>query len=954
MATEFASSSPLLKKSRVRVSSTISLQRLWIQLLFFFLFEISKATSISSYDSRISYSDHCKETVPESTPNDVDLAPTGFLQLQNGYYTGGDKILGQNTSGFSSNFPRALSFRTISVYKTDTKGVLKIEGSLGFRGANMFSFLGNSSYGRSLHRQFHPRAPRFPVRRGGVKFRLQGFWSESSGKLCMVGSGSSYSSEGNLLDLSVVFKLNYPNSSNIFTSLVNGRLESLDKVDQSNYFEPVSILAFYQRNYEYTFFPKENENGCSGGDDGVDNLSLGLEPGRSICSLLFRSANGFKLEYGSDCDADAKNCSPLGRSIGYLPGFISFDKIQCSEKRKLRLLLGFSNTSYNGYNQPFAPNTTLVAEGAWDEKKNRLCVVACRFLNISESLGNASVGDCSIKLSLRFPAILSIRNRSSILGQVWSNKTMNDLGYFDRIVFRSSENRRPGLKGLKYKYTKTDGVKNSCAKMKPVKSKGARYPDVFSYDMRFDMSVKNADRKIAWGYSYPLSVGDQFYESYLMPVANTVDYAVQESASTSSMLNVSYNVSYTISFSLPSDFKLGGGSITTNMFSTVEIFAEGIYDDGTGGLCMVGCRDLGSNHQKSTKNDSMDCEILVDVQFPPLNAKSGGYVKGTIKSTRETTDSLYFKPLELSSSAIYTGQAKESIWRMDLEITMVLISNTLACVFVGLQLFYVKKNPDVLPFISLVMLVVLTLGHMIPLVLNFEALFVADRNRQNVLLGSGGWLEVNEVIVRVVTMVAFLLQFRLLQLTWSARLGGGSQKGLWVAEKKALYVCLPLYLGGGLIAWFLHSKNNYYDGPFLNARLMHYQQHSLWGDLRSYAGLVLDGFLLPQVLFNLFWNSRDKALASSFYVGTTAVRLLPHAYDLYRAHSHSRNFGVSYIYANPGADFYSTGWDVIIPCGGLLFAALIYLQQRFGGHCILPQRFRGSAAYEKVPVVSGE
>ncbi|KAF8388559.1 hypothetical protein HHK36_027234 [Tetracentron sinense] len=290
-----------------------------------------------------------------------------------------------------------MSFRTRNVYKTDTKGVLKIEGSLGFRGANYFSFLGNSSYGRSLHRQFHPRAPRFPVRRGGVKFRLQGF------------------------------------------CLVNGRLESLDKVDQSNYFEPVSVLAFYQRNYEYTFFPKENENGCSGGDDGVDNLSLTLDPSRSICSILFRSANGFKLEYGSVCDADSKNCSPLGRSIGYLPGFISFDEIQCSEKRKLRLLLGFSNTSYNGYNQPFAPNTTLVVEGAWDEKKNRLCVVACRILNISESLGNASVGDCSIKLSLRFPAILSIRNWSSVLGQVWSNKTMNDLGYFDRIVFRSSE-----------------------------------------------------------------------------------------------------------------------------------------------------------------------------------------------------------------------------------------------------------------------------------------------------------------------------------------------------------------------------------------------------------------------------------------------------------------------------------------------------------------------------------
>ncbi|KAA8523898.1 hypothetical protein F0562_010321 [Nyssa sinensis] len=229
---------------------------------------------------------------------------------------------------------------------------------------------------------------------------------------------------------------------------------------------------------------------------------------------------------------------------------------------------------------------------------------------------------------------------------------------------------------------------------------------------------------------------------------------------------------------------------------------------------------------------------------------------------------------------------------MDLEIVMVLTSNTLACVFVGLQLFYVKKHPDVLPFISLVMLVILTLGHMIPLVLNFEAMFLQNRNRQNVLLGSGGWLEVNEVIVRVVTMVAFLLQFRLLQLALGCTIGRWKPK---------------------------------------------------------------DGFLFPQILFNVFQISKESSLSRSFYIGTTFVRLLPHAYDLYRAHNYvQRHFDGSYFYANPTADFYSTVWDIIIPLGGMLFAVIIYLQQKFGGRCILPGKFRESRAYEKVPVVSSE
>lgn len=207
-------------------------------------------------------------------------------------------------------------------------------------------------------------------------------------------------------------------------------------------------------------------------------------------------------------------------------------------------------------------------------------------------------------------------------------------------------------------------------------------------------------------------------------------------------------------------------------------------------------------------------------------------------------------------------------------------------------------------------------------------------------------------------MVAFLLQFRLLQLTWSTKQGDGSQKDLWISEKRVLYVSLPLYIAGGLIAWVVYQSRNTYRRPFIINRHTRsnlwpsYQQHSLWGDLKSYVGLVLDGFLLPQILFNLFFDSTEKALAASFYIGTTVVRLLPHAYDLYRAHSSAWYLDLSYIYANHKLDFYSTTWDIIIPCGGLLFAAIIFLQQQFGGRCILPKRLRQSSLYEKVPVDS--
>jgi hypothetical protein len=201
-------------------------------------------------------------------------------------------------------------------------------------------------------------------------------------------------------------------------------------------------------------------------------------------------------------------------------------------------------------------------------------------------------------------------------------------------------------------------------------------------------------------------------------------------------------------------------------------------------------------------------------------------------------------------------------------------------------------------------------------------------------------------------MVAFLLQFRLLQKTWSARWSDGNQKSLWAAEKKVLFVALQLYLAGALVPVVVNLWNSSENDVMMaTASFTSYPPpRSLWGGLKSYAGLVLDGFLLPQILLNMFWNTKRRSLSCSFYIGNTFVRLLPHAYDLYRAHNYARHYDGSYIYASHGADFYSSTWDVVIPLGGLLFALIIYLQQKFGGRCIFPRRLRELKGYEEVPV----
>lgn len=775
----------------------------------------------------------------------------------------------------------------------------------------------------------------------------------------MIGSGAALNS-GTVNSLRVVLKLNYPSDSTIYSSLISGDLESLDDIGSSSYFSPISILALSQdSNYDYKLIGKESENGCLNEEDrGESFLAL---PNYAKCSVL-GGTERFDLDYGDDCDG--VNCNPLGGNFGYVPNYMFFQRIRCDEGNKWKMLLGFPNSSYSGNRFPFEPSTTFIAEGGWNKKENRFCAIACQILNFTESFDSAYVGNCSAGISLRFPASLSLHKRSNVVGEIWSTRAANSLGYFDKIGFRRSSEELLGLLGVKYEYTAIDTLRNTCVKKNDARGKGKTYPNENSLDMRFDMSVRNGKGQVASGYSAPFYVDNQLYRYQFFGYRSSPPQVTNTEISV--VLNVSMvNISYTISFTPPPDFRFSRDS--SSLSNTVEISAEGTYDRDTGVLCMTGCRQLGSKAQNLVTNDTLDCEVVVGIQFSPVNAKSENSIKGTIESTREKSDPLYFGRLELSSNSIYTGQAAASIWRMDLEITMVLISNTLTCVFVGLQLFYIKSHPDVLPFISIVMLIVLTMGQMIPLLLNFEALFVRNRSQQSVFLGSGGWLEVNEVIVRVVTMVAFLLQLRLLQLTWSSRQGSGNENSLWNPERKVLYVTLPFYVSGALIAWFVnHLKNTSgvshraFPNPHRKAYVVaplqrhYFQQHSLWNDLKSYAGLAMDGFLLPQILFNLFSNSVEKALAPLFYTGTTMVRLLPHAYDLYRAHAYASYLDLSYIYASHRMDFYSTAWDIVIPCCGLLFAVLIFLQQRFGGRSILPRRFRQNSVYEKVPVFSNE
>ncbi|KAL4580316.1 hypothetical protein LXL04_016506 [Taraxacum kok-saghyz] len=698
----------------------------------------------------------------------------------------------------------------------------------------------------------------------------------------MVGSANWVSKSGKPLKLDAVLKLNFTSVNiSLNNRLVSGMLESLTSVHDSDYFEPITMIGFPRVDHsKYTYSLVSNEE-CKGPNgDFRKEVSVCSMQSLDLCSIFTNQFHTYKLEFKSS-----------GFSPSF-PAFLSLYAIQCSlEEKKLRLLVELQDRRYTHPDQSFNPNISFIGDGTWN-------------------------------------------------GQIWSTKKAADDGYFEAVKFQSFDHSIENY-GSKYEFTKIEKVRQICPSTKYLKKEAVEYPSGYNNgDMTLDMSVM---------YGNVYGVGSA------VPIFGL--------GSNVSPMNISYEFIIRMFFNSTSKSMIPVPSLLSTDNSRLEISAEGFYDRETGGLCMIGCRNLPS----FGKNLNFDCEILVRLR---INLDPGSFfINGSIQSLREKTDKLYFESLNVVPLGYTETEAMETIWRMDLELIMDLISGTLSCFFIVVQLFHVKKNPEMIPLISVLMMVILALGESGSDFVETGSDLVETGNSQTgdpldpfdpdqVILWKqeviwwkqatakqetangqqvngevmDAWLE---VIVNVVTMAAFILQFRLLRLAWNSKNGDddniGNGKSNWNHEIWTLIVCLPNYIVGGWIMLLVNWMNYFH---------ITLSKGSIWDDLRCYGGLTLEGFLFPQIVLNIFQISKGNALSRFFYVGNTFVRLLPHVYDLYRDQKNVKHqFGRFYLYANPRADFYSPYWNVFIVFGGVVFAVIMFLQQHFGGRFILQKRF---------------
>ncbi|KAF7102937.1 hypothetical protein CFC21_103990 [Triticum aestivum] len=861
----------------------------------------SLAPAVSSH----SYSSACPSLPPAAdrhTDADDALSLTRSFQIENGHFSAATDSL------FSVDGHLHGSYRSFSLYP---RHVLRTTDPTLVHLIAVIILIG-------------PRSGDYAVVEAAesVSFDLDGYYSFASLQLCMAGAGAERAANGRPKYYeAVALSLRIPSPFSLTDPFVTGSL------DGSSDFEPIQLLAYadgHGHDYKY-----RERSPC---DPPVQLArgSLRALGGSYACAYLKeRLVTSYRL-------LDHEGGSPAK-----LP-WMHVSQMQCNEDGALRAYMVVSNDTgsvrreHRQFYHLLADEEALVADGHWDPAQDMFCLRACWV-----APSTLAVRECGIGMSFWFPATWTVHERSVVAGVLWNStqgRTSSlDAGAISGVMSAfSMDDHRRNISDVQYKYNDTmlEVAKKHYLKISkeekikgsfPVPGKHTTYHDL---SLRFWMFGANINAVTVRGDAYPVTIGSVMTGEEML-MTTQVD---------TKHLHDPLNVSYDIHYYAP----LGNSYSYSSQKEERRISAEGVYDPKKGVLCMVGCEQ---------RDGSMDCQMLITVQFTSLEDRAGGLGGGggAISSLRDRSDRLFFERKNITLYGMYAEQVPEAISRMDLESIMVVASVTLSCVFTALQILHVKKNPEAAAATSITMLTILTLGHLTPLVLNFEVIFPSRRSQYD-LYSTDGSLELNQVMMKVPTLIAFVLQLRLLQLVVAGHLSSANQSepATSVSEKTVLQICLPLYLLGGVLATVVHMINVRSEEKSLVVRIGG-EAATLWDELLSYAGLVLDGFLLPQVILNAsLSSSRVRAISPWFYMGGTMIRVVPHVYDVVRMQIYAPSMRPSDIYASPGGDLFGVAWDVLIFCGAALLASLLFLQQRLGSSTLSLPWQRRSGGCEMV------
>ncbi|KAK9690330.1 hypothetical protein RND81_09G120200 [Saponaria officinalis] len=628
-------------------------------------------------------------------------------------------------------------------------------------------------------------------------------------------------------------------------------------------------------------------------------------------------------------------------------------------------------------------NMTVLAEGVWKSSNGQLCMIGC------------SGNDCNSRICLYIPLSFSIKQRSILIGSISSLEKINPPFYPLSLgmLYQSLDYIYDGYtyKHPTYKYTKIDASGAVLEKDEPfsfgtvIKKSLLTFPKLqdsedFADSLRLlaeDLTLHITAIPDPLPNSRPIITNVELEVLSLGPMFGRDWFSNDSNANMVSPYHT--NASYTekqLLLNVSTQLKLRGGEPYSN-FST--IFLEGLYDQHVGKMYLIGCRDVRASwsvlFDSSDLVSGLDCLIEAIISYPPTTARwlVTPTVSVSLSSQRPEDDPLYFKPLKLQTRPILYRQQREDILsRASFEgiLKIFTLSLTICCIL--RQLFYMRNlSVESLPYVSLTMLGSQVIGFALPLVIGAETLSrsVNSQNTENMSssydVEKSRSTQVIDYVVKLQVLVCFILTLRLCQKVWKARvrlLGQNRNEPNHVpTEKRVVIITVVIHIFGYICALIFHSvktgqtptwTEQYVDSTG-NSRLL-----KTWETLlQEYTGLLQDLFLLPQVIGNIIWQTDSKPLVKLYYMGITLLRVLPHLYDYVRGPTTNPFFSEEYEFVNPRFDFYSEFGDIAIPVLAVIFAVIVFVQQKWnyekisntltvGNLRILPF---SSRIYEKIP-----
>ncbi|XP_024528154.1 uncharacterized protein LOC112345505 [Selaginella moellendorffii] len=900
------------------------------------------------------------------------------LSFQNGDWFQEPKARSSPVPRFTVNGTRPQllsSFWITDVNLRSKAGAVKISAVLqlaisAFRSIGYFTTASESS-------ESSPEFASLTVLLEGVYFETQ----RNDRGVCMV--GCTVFNGTRICDL--FLELHFPRRLSLESREVRGSLTS-----KSGIFDDVSIASQLGAYSKYEFDDgRLVKPACNPSMQQMPSEGITVYTGNRGCSILMEILTGqwIHLSSSGPFALNATRMQVLDIRCIDIPSGANVSAI-------FRATPSVDDESLSLERKGLSDGLAFAAEGVYSSFTGEICMLGCRNKDLSSSSPS-----CDVRVSMFVPLSLSIAQRDVLFGKMTSlggesAYRPTNFGLFVPLRGLPSE----VSKKLSYSYSRAregeklarseemetslaDRVKQSMLKFpRPSKDHSMQElgQDLAVFSQLINENPANPSGSIQFSTrTMDIQASSKTIDIQVLSIEDIIlmDWNSHQSDDSSQELG---DDEKDLSKGDEETIRVAVEVIVTNV---AQVSAEGVYVPRTGRIHLVGC--LNNISGSDVLMDSQpDCNTTIVIQYPPRNTQwlVNPTLRMKIASSRASSDPSFFPPMHLESFPIlYRDQLREILSRKTLEAVLSAITLSVMLICIVLQLIHVKKSAESVPFISLLMLGVQAFGYSIPLITGAEALFARLTSRDDPAAEAGQSSAIKDTginqmvlyLVKLLSLAAFLLMLRLCQKVVRYRIRLATKFPLEPrrvpSDVKPAKIFLLVHTLGFLTVLAFHYA---LQGSSRSSEMMRKDSQVGWDgkiqkpeqdwmrELKEYGGLVEDLFLLPQVIATSVWEIRGKPLARAYYMGMTALRLLPHVYNALTRPLFNPYFAdESLVYANPRMDFYSRVGDVVIPVMAVLLAAMVYAQQRWNelkwGRVLRQGSSKllryGSKLYERLP-----